>query len=318
MLIIPTISIGGRKTQAHLINDYLPDNLLQLKNNEVKTDKQFVLLDESNGKIITVSDREFTYGAVITEMPPTFSKEALKAQAVACYTFFNRKRNEARRDRPKNLKGADFVVNTDKWQYYVSKEQMRSRWGNHFDEYYNKLTSSVDEVFGKMLVDEGEPILAVYHAISAGNTEKSCDVFGGDVKYLTAVPSPGDQFAPNYKTTAEFDKDRFKLVLSSNYPNIKLEQACEGWIGHIEKTPSGMVKSITIGSVSLSGLQVRKIFGLRSASFDLSYQNDKFIFNVLGYGHGVGMSQYGAEYMAKQGSDYKQILAWYYPNTAIQ
>lgn len=318
MLITPVIAVRPKNKGGAMSFD-MPKRSVAVSStvNRVDNKAVFIMLDESTGKIIKTSDRDFVYGAVITEMPPTFSPEALKAQAVASYTFFCKKRREQRAKPQKELKGADFVVNTKDWHYYVSKQQMQERWGKNFEKNYSKLTRAVDSVYGEVLENDGELILAAYHAISGGKTEKSRDVFGGDLSYLTSVPSPGDLFAPNYCTKSEFSKEKIKGIILSKSPSAKIEDNPEKWLGAIKRTPSGMVKTITLGGVEFKGLELRKYLGLRSADFDVTYKDGHFEVTVRGYGHGVGMSQYGAEYMAKQGSDYKQILSWYYPNTDV-
>ena len=157
------------------------------------------------------------------------------------------------------------------------------------------------------------------HAISSGKTEKSSDVFGGDLKYLTNVESPGDKFASGYETTVDITFEKFKEVASNKWNDCDFSDIPENWIKDISRTEGGMVKEINIASHKAKGIEIREMFGLRSSDFYVDCDKDggKFIFKVLGYGHGVGMSQCGAQYMAKQGADYKKILEWYYPNTAV-
>lgn len=273
----------------------------------------FKLFDKSTNTVIEVNDKDFLYGAVVCEMSPGFEIEALKAQAVASYTFFCRERNASRGNPKEELKGADFEVDIENWKYYTTKDKMRSRWGSNFDSYYKKVTEAVDSVEGEILTTEsGEPILAAYHAISSGNTERCSDVFGGEAPYLEAVASPGDLFAPNYLTKAEVSIDEFKSAIMSLNHDAGFGDDLSQWIGEIERTSSGMVKKINIGGVDFSGSEIRSAFSLRSADFEIKQEEAKFVFTVRGYGHGVGMSQYGAEYMAKQGASYKEILDWYY------
>lgn len=277
----------------------------------------FKLLNETTGEILVVPDTEFICGTVAVEMPISFEPEALKAQAVAALTYYSRLRELQRAQPSAGLKGADFTLNQSGADIYLSKSQLQSRWGDSFGEYYSKLTNAVNSVKGQVLEENGELIVAAYHAISGGTTEKSVDVFGGDKSYLTAVPSPGDLLAPNYQTTAEFTADEFKAAAQAKWSNIELNGEPQTWVGQPDCTPSGMVKTIQIGSVSATGQEIRAAFSLRSADFDLLYTQDKFVFTVRGYGHGVGMSQYGAQYMAQQGSDYAQILSWFYPGTQL-
>lgn len=330
MAVIPFIAMGSGRPYTEVMATYNKNDATKVEENkkdcsveektenEVKENKfennsTFKLLDKSSGNVLEVDDKEFLYGAVVCEMLPSFEIEALKAQAVAAYTYFCRERNAIRKNPREELKGADFEVDIDNWKYYTTKEKMISRWGDNFETYYDKITKAVDSVAGEIIkAEDGEPILAAYHAISSGNTERSADVFGGDVYYLDAVASPGDLFAPNYQTKVEMSIDEFKNTLISNWQDIELGDDPSQWVGGIERTKSGMVKNVSIGNKVLTGSEIRSAFSLRSADFEISISEDKFIFTVKGYGHGVGMSQYGAEYMAKQGASYSEILNWYY------
>ena len=286
-------------------------------NCEANAQKSFCVLDESTGNIMNIPDEEFLYGVVSTEMPAKFENEALKAQAVASYTYFCRARNL---ERSKNgEKKYDFTVDTQKALNYITKDQRKSKWGNRFDEYEEKIENAVNSVLGEIIEDEGEPILAAYHAISSGRTEKSEDVFGGSVKYLTNVESPGDKIASGYETTTKIDSEKFKEILSLKFSDLKFDTLPEKWVGTLKRTEGGMVKEIDICGENFKGTEMRSMFALRSSDFDLWFDKveNKFVFKVRGYGHGVGMSQYGAQYMALEGSDYKKILSWYYPGTSI-
>lgn len=275
----------------------------------------FCVFDEASGKTMEIEDREFIYGTVATEMPVSFEIEALRAQAVASYTYFSKVRKDFR---SRNGVGqSEITVNIDKWKYYTTKDNLKSKWGNKFEERYEKIKNAVDSVFGEVIEEDGNIILAMYHAISSGTTERSKDVFGGDCKYLTNVSSIGDKEVSGYETSAEFSKDQFKEIIIHAWGDCKVDMSPSEWVKDIYRTPGGMVKDITICSHKTNGREIRNIFSLRSADFDLDYKDNKFIFKVRGYGHGVGMSQYGAQYMAKQGASYKEILSWYYPGTDL-
>jgi stage II sporulation protein D len=294
---------SASNTQSNLTNTSFEDN--------------FKLLDESSSEIITVSEREFIYGTVATEMSPSYETEALKAQAVAAYTFYSYTRDKEREKSTPALNGADFKVNTKERRIYVTKSQLQELWGDHFEEYYKKITSACDDVFGKLIVQNNEKIQSNFHAISGGVTEASADVFGSERSYLQNVSSPNDILAPKYKTTVSLSSDEFKSKLQSKWNDIALNESPESWIGDSTRTPAGTVKEITLGSISAKGSEIRSLFGLRSANFELKFESGSFVFTVYGYGHGVGMSQYGANAMAKQGSNYEEILKHYYPNTNI-
>lgn len=290
--------------------------------NSIKTvdeEKYFKILDEDTGKIITVDDRTFCYGAVAAEMIPSFEQEALKAQCVACYTHFCRLRENQRSEPDSSLKGADFSAKLSENQYYMSDDAMKKSWGNLYDESLKNIKNAVDDVFGEVLTDsDGNLIMAAYHAVSGGATENCADVFGQEVPYLQAVASPGDLAAPGYLSECTVDEKDFKNKILAENKNADLSNSPDKWIGKSEKTNSGTVKNIKIGGEDFSGAKIRELFGLRSANFDVEYKDGNFEFTVRGYGHGVGMSQYGAEYMAQQGSDYKEILSWYYNGAKLK
>lgn len=285
----------------------------QTKNNI--NEPYFRVFDKSSGQVIPLSIKDFTYGAVATEMPLTFEPEALKAQAVASFTYFNNLKETNLQNPDPNLNGADFSVDSANWLYFVSKEQMQSRWGENFNFYYDKLSQALDPILGQTLKKDGKFIKALYHSISSGNTEAIVDVFGGNLSYLKAVPSPGDTLAPGFKTTKEFSIEEFKNLSKNKWPDISFND--NNLLNINKRTDSGMVLEANVGSIATSGREIREVFSLRSANFDVNIDSDKIIFSVKGYGHGVGMSQYGAQNMALQGATYNQILAWYYPDTEI-
>ncbi|MBE6823583.1 MAG: stage II sporulation protein D [Ruminococcaceae bacterium] len=277
----------------------------------------FKILDTTSGKVLNVDDRSFLYGAIASEVSPTAPEEALKAQGVAAYTYYSRLREKARKKPNPALNGADFSADTQNWQIYVTKEQMQSRWGTNFDSYYKKLVQAADSVFGQVLTYEGDLIDATYFAISSGQTEASEDIWGGKRTYLISVASPGDAFAGGFQTTVALKADQFKAAVLKAASGAKLDGDPSQWIGEIKRTGAGSVTTMAVGGSSLTGNAARTAFGLRSANFTVSYSNGSFVFLVKGYGHGVGMSQAGAAYMANQGSTYQQILSWYYPNTSL-
>lgn len=279
-------------------------------NNAKPSVSTFKIMDNANSSVFTIPENEFICLSVATEMPPSFSDEAIKAQAVASYTYFTHLKETSNDD-------YDFSVDSFSANLYTTKEQLKEKWGSNFDTYYSKFSSNVDSVFGQKIKSGDETIVATYHAISAGNTEASVDVFGGEKSYLVPVPSPGDLFAPNYQTSCEFSADELKEHLTSQWPEIDLDPDPAQWISEIQRTSSGMVKSVKIGSIYTDGSGIRTLLSLRSPNFDVTYSDNKFTFKVRGYGHGVGMSQYGAEYMARQGSTYIEILNWYYPGTTV-
>ena len=282
-------------------------------------DRVFRILDTSTGKVISVEDREFCYGALAYEMPASFHEEALKAQTAALYTFFSRKRKEARENPSEELRGADFAADLSSGQFYISDEQRRREWGSLFEKTMEKIKGAVDAVYGEVITDKsGELIDACYHSASAGRTEAAADIFGTDREYLQPVPSPWDIDSPDFITKKAVSTDEFKKLISGSRKSIKFSASPEKYVSSVKKTASGSVTEAVICGEAFTGSQLRSLFGLRSAAFDLSYADGKFVFTVKGYGHGVGMSQWGAQGMAQQGSSYREILKHYYSMCNVQ
>lgn len=277
----------------------------------------FLLLDEADGKVLTVSAYDYLCGAVAAEMPPSFHTEALKAQAVAAYTGAYRKREQQKASPDPSLQGAYFTVNTAQKEGYIPKEQAQAQWGDSFSAAWERIEAAVKEVSGKLLVYEGEPILAVYHAISGGVTETAGVYWGNDVAYLQSVDSPGDTLAPEYQTQVSFGAADLQSALLTAFPDLALPEDTAAWFGEAQLSPAGTVTSIAVGNGTLSGRQIREALGLRSANFSILAADGVFTFTVKGYGHGVGMSQYGADYMARQGTKWQDILTHYYKGASI-
>ncbi len=277
----------------------------------------FRLLDEETGTVYEVADRDFVVGTVAAEMYPTYHAEALKAQAVASYTYYSVQRAQERADPDAALKGADFTDTLSGLPRYYSDKELKERWGENYEAYHKKVTEAVDAVFGRTITYNGELILAAYHAISSGATEDAVLVWGSSLPYLQPVASPGDKLSPSYQSTVSFTADELKSKLVS-LEGCTLGDDPAGWIAADPKvSASGTVTGIVIGGVEMTGKQVRELLGLRSACFTAAYDNGRFVFNVLGYGHDVGMSQYGADYMARQGSNWEDILHYYYTGVVI-
>ena len=216
-----------------------------------------------------------------------------------------------------SLGGADISDDPKKHQGYLNEEQQKEKWGDKYERYHEKILSAVSEVAGEAVTYNSEPIVAAYCAISTGKTENAADIWGGELPYLVSVVSSGDKLSPDCSSTVVLSTEQFRQALSGE-GDIQLGDDPSAWIGNIERTEAGAVKNITIGSKTLTGANARKLFSLRSPAFSVEYSNGNFTFNVSGYGHLIGMSQYGADYMARNGSDYKTILTHYYTGTEIK
>lgn len=281
-------------------------------NNKIFADGKFKVLDTSSNEVLTLTDEEFLIGAVAAEMPPSYETEALKAQCVATYTCYAKKRADERENPHKELKGADFSADLSQKQIYLTPDRMKSDCGDSYDEIYAMYKSVVESVKGEVLTYNGKIITCTYFAISSGKTDSFEDIFGKDLPYLTAVSSPYDVFAPDYKSEKSVSADEFKKAVEEISDKVDFSDKEDNWIGDIELTVSESVKTIEVGGKKFSGTEIRSALGLRSACFEVEYKNGEFLFTVKGYGHNVGMSQYGANEMAKNGADYRDILEHYY------
>lgn len=284
---------------------------------EPEKDNIFLVLDISSGEVIQVSDRDYIIGAVCAEMPASFETEALKAQAVAAHTYAVRQRENEIKNPSPELNGAYISNDSSKYQAFFTQEQAKEYFGDNFDEYYSKISECVDSVENQILLYNDEPIVAAFHSMSTGKTESAENIFGNAVDYLVPVESPDDTSAPKYLTEYQFTSDEISARLKEAYPDIVLPDDKSQWISVKQRTASDTVTSVQAGDVNISGWDFRNLLSLRSASFTIDYENGIFSVETHGYGHGVGMSQYGANAMAQKGCTYDEILKHYYQGAEL-
>ena len=279
-------------------------------------EKYYHVLDIDTGEILEISVRDYLIGAVGAEMPVSFEEEALKAQAVAAHTYAERQAELS--DRRPELNGADFSDDASHYQAFYTKEELKKLYNNNFKEYYEKLESCVDAVLHEILIYQDEPIIAAFHAMSGGMTESAKNVWGSEIIYLQSVDSSTDRNAPQFEQEVSYTPEEVREMLLASREGLFLGTDVEHWFGEPECSDAGTVMQIAVGTSIFTGQELRTIFSLRSAIFTVSYEDGKFIFTTKGYGHDVGMSQYGANAMAKDGADYQEILAYYYPETELK
>ena len=276
---------------------------------EIENTDYFRVFIKDRNEVVTLSALDYISGVVAAEMPAVYNEEALKAQAVVSYTYACYIREHARADRDTAIMGADLSDQSSEYQAYRDRESLQKLWGDDFDFYYGKIRSAVGEVIGKMIVYDDEPIMAAFHAMSWGRTEDCKNVWGGNISYLTSVDSHEDSTSSSFISTCSFTKEQFKSALSIDSDSIT--------IGEIVRTPAGMVDYVLINGKSYSGIKLRSIFSLPSPCFTLSEMNGYYIFTTKGRGHGVGLSQYGANQLALEGYDYEGIILHYYSGVKI-
>ncbi len=276
------------------------------------TDAVFKVLDTSAGVIYTFSERDFLIYTVASEMPASYPEEALKAQAVASYTYYTyeKKRQADNAD----MQGADFSAVPSSFPTTYSPEGLKALWGDSYDKHLQTIAAAVDAVYGKRVLYNGEPIFAAYHSANAGRTEAASVIWGNEFAYLQPVVSSGDTLCSHYKEMVVIPDADFAAA----FPTLSLSGNAGGWItGTPTLSESGTVTAITIGGKSFAGKDVREALKLKSACFSVEHGADGFTFTVSGYGHGVGMSQHGAKAMAEQGFTYDEILKHYYTGVTV-
>ncbi len=280
---------------------------------ECTEDPYFLVLDTAVGEVLKVPVREYVIGAVCAEMPASFEPEALKAQAVAAYTYALRQALVTRSRADGSLQGADFSNDPAKYQAFYTYEQIRIQYGTYFEQYYPKVEAAVDAVLGEALLYEEVPIIAAFHAMSGGTTESAENVWGSPISYLQPVDSSTDCDAPRYEETITLTD----AEMQESFPDAEFEGERAAWFGEPVCSASGTVLELTVGGSPYTGQEIRAALGLRSANFEITCLEEGFSVTTFGYGHGVGMSQYGANGMALAGADYREILMHYYPGTKL-
>ncbi|MBQ8921822.1 MAG: stage II sporulation protein D [Oscillospiraceae bacterium] len=275
------------------------------------------VLRTATGKIEEIPVRDYLIGVVGAEMPAAYEPEALKAQAIAAHTYAERIRMQNRSNPDAARAGYDFSDDSSSYQAFFSPEQMRTFYGDAYEESREKIAAAVDAVSDILLYYENEPIVAAFHAVSAGQTESAEAVWGAALPYLVSVSSAGDCDAPQYETVQCVQPDALKKALREIRPAVIFGEEPAQWFGEPSCTAAGTVLHVQCGSEDFTGQELREALSLRSACFTVKYDDMQFIFTVKGYGHAVGMSQYGANVMAKEGQSYAEILQHYYPGAEL-
>lgn len=265
------------------------------QNNKKET---IVTVYRSNGKVEKIELEEYLIGVVAGEMPASFSSEALKAQAVVARTYTL-----------KAIKTGKKLTDTVATQVYNDKNQLKKKWGSSYNTYYNKIKNAVNATKGLTVKYNGDYIEALYHSTSNGYTEDSGNVFINSFPYLQSVESPWDKNVSSYQKTITLNYQETLKKLGITQKDAKIEI--------LERNRSQRVSKIRVGDKEYTGAKFRTLLSLRSADFDIEQTGNTLKITTKGFGHGVGMSQYGANEMAKQGKTYQQIIKHYYKGVTI-
>ena len=264
-----------------------------------------------NGTLIKLPLEEYLYGVVAGEMPASFETEALKAQAVAARTYTVNRKKTPNKDHP----DADVCSDSTHCKAYLSPDELSQKFAES-PKQLEKIKQAVDSTKNQILVYNGEPISAVFHSTSSGITENAEDVWGNPVPYLVSVVSEGEDASPRYTETKTFSFSEFQEKINAGNQAVTFSEDPESWFSRWQRNESGSVKSVSLCGTSFSGTKLRALLGLRSANFTVEI-TDCITVSTKGYGHGVGMSQYGANHLAKRGYTYEQILKKYYTGVEI-
>lgn len=319
-IIVPMFAKENKEESSDQSESYhLSPSSIQFSNIKVKDDKIKVFLSKEN-KIVEMSLEEYLPGVVSSEMPANFDIEALKAQAVAARTFALAHLRSIGGSGCSNHSEAD-LCDTVHCQVYQSKENRMNLWPkDKNEEYWNKVVSAVKATEGEVLTYNGELVMnPQYFSTSGGKTEDAQTVFGFSVPYLKSVDSPGEEVATKYKESYEFTYSNLANIINKNYPNAKVTAAnLHKQLEILEKSEAGTVTKLKMGNIVIHGKEFRFMLGLNSANFTIAYNDNAVKIQCIGYGHGVGMSQWGANVMAQKGNDYRKILTHYYQGTRIE
>ena len=291
------------KKEKTTVKPVVKNVLVQEKETKSKNQIEFFRVKISEDEIAEINCDEYILGCIAGEMPLNYNDEALKAQGIAAYTFALYKRQFSKND-------YDITADYNIDQTFLTDEQLKQKWGDDYSQNRQRLEKLVKSIKGKWLCFEGKPALCVYHAVSCGVTYSAKDVWGTEVPYLKSVDSSYDKLSKDYLSVTELSKKDFcKIIgLRANSDISKIK---------IENDKSGRVRKISFDEKSFNSSDFAKKLGLKSQNFEIETK-DNVVIKTYGYGHGVGMSQYGANCLANGGSSYKEILHHYYSGCSIK
>ena len=264
------------------------------------------VLKSATGETVETDITDYITGVVAGEMPASFSEEALKAQAVAAYTYLKYTKENT----------SDTLTDSSALhQSYIDKDEQKNKWGADYGLYSSIIENAVNSVAGEYVTYDGKTALTVFHAASTSKTNSAEEIWGRNLPYLMSVDAPSDE---EFNTELTFTSEEFKMLFEEK-GNISITQKdIKKWASAVKKNDRGYIRSLKVADREFTAPEIRDILSLPSVDFTGRIENDTFIFTVKGKGHGVGMSQYSAEYMARQGKSYKDILLHFYPGTAIE
>ena len=290
-------SIPNNNTSSNTSKNNQTTTEIINKNEEVDNNT-YVTVYRKNGSVVKLELEEYLIGVVASEMPASFNSEALKAQAIVARTYALKRISENKT-----------LTDTVSTQVYKDNTELKDLWKNDFNKYYSKVKNAVESTKGIVLTYNGAYIDAVYHSTSNGMTEDAIYVWGNNIPYLKSVESKSDKNVSSYKREVTFTYEKL-----SNALNTEINKDTTFIL---ERNSSGRVTNVKVNDIEIKGTTFRSLLGLRSTDFTIELASDSVIITTYGYGHGVGMSQYGANSLANMGYSYKSILSHYYQNISF-
>lgn len=272
----------------------------------------------AEGSIRPLSLENYTTGAVAAEMPANYALEALKCQAVAARTRAVAQSRAFGGNGCKRHPDCDICTDSTCCQAYCTDAELRARWGSEYAVLHARIGRAVRATAGLLLTCDGLPIEVLYHACSGGKTEDAAAVFAAAQPYLISVDSPGEEGYAGFRADTAFSREEAAALLLRAFPDCGITaETLPSALRLQSTTASGRVATLLVGSQTVRGTDFRRALGLRSTLFTWEADGDQILFHTTGYGHGVGMSQAGAQVMAADGADFAEILAHYYPGTVL-
>ncbi|GAB3045050.1 stage II sporulation protein D [Virgibacillus ainsalahensis] len=311
LIVIPFGESGEEKGESNVVENAAeveegPDPSEQsAESDAVDSSFSVAVMRNTSDTVENVDLESYVAGVVASEMNANFEMEALKAQSLAARTYI------VNHVLYQDKEGSFDVTDTVQHQVYKNEEELKEQWGSDFPEKMNKIKKAVAATEGEIITYNDAPISVAFFSTSNGYTENSEDYWDNELPYLRSVESPWDEASPKFLDQETFSIGEVEKALEVDLPH-ETAVAME-----LTRTESKRVRELGIGGNSFSGREVREKLGLRSSDFTIEQKNEHLIFTTKGYGHGIGMSQYGAEGMAKEGKNYQEIVNYYYQDIEI-
>ena len=328
LLTIPNLSLNFLERKMNITSAAVIEDENSSKDANIKHEEKFdtIEVDEpelikvynnKTNEVMVIDFEEYLKGVVASEMPAEFNMEALKAQGITARTYLLYRLKKYPAGQPEHMDAS--ICTGIHCQAWTSKDELiKSHAEGWYDNYWGKIEEAVNSTKGQILVYDNKIIEPLYHSTSGGRTENSEDVFSAAVPYLRSVESPYEGESPRLSNSIKISTNDFINKIESVYGNLDItESNLDKKITLGEVSEGGKIKTIIIDNTEISGREIRSLFNLNSTNFSFIQSGNEIEILTTGYGHGVGMSQWGADGMAEQGYNYKEILKHYYTGVEI-